>query len=336
MLPTLAAATLLGALAPMLRSLMMGVPFALLSIGMALRSFASAAMTVLVFGALARVTLIFVLPLPPPELGLWAAVVALSVATPLVVLSAARRRRLRGALLLAYRLKDEAVREQSLAALSRLVARSRPKRGRSPSDHVQLLLVLAGPLTAFGLSHKLGAWLSETPADGLEARWIALRAQALATCRVEAGDPEGAARALDEVPETGVDPLLGAWLTATRALLLAVGDAPEDALEQLGPDEEDLQAALLASRCIVRAHVLAARGHDDGAEKELRQALTAAGRSALSRAARPHGPASALAARIADELAHEEDEDEEDDDFEDDFEDEDEDDKDASGGRTAP
>jgi hypothetical protein len=302
MLPTLAAATLLGVVAPALRALMMGVPLGLLSIGMALRSFFAAAMPVVVFGALARVCLIFILPLTPPELSLWAAGVALLVATPLVLLSAMRRRRLRGALLLAYRLKDDIVREQSLRALTRLVKRSRPRKGQPPTPHVQLLLMLAAPLTAFGLSADLESWLSEAPTEGLSPRTAALRAQTLATCRVEAGDVRGAREALDAIPNASIDPLLDDWLTATRALLLAVGDAPEDALEKLGPDDEDLEAALLASRCIVRAHVLAARGDEAGAERELRRALEAAGASALGRAARPEGPATALAERLRREL----------------------------------
>ncbi len=318
MLPTLAAATLLGVVAPVLRALMMGVPLGLLSIGMALRSFVSAAMTVLVFGALARVCLIFILPLAPPEFGLWAAAVALALATPLVALSSARRRRMRGALLLAYRLKDQIVREQSLRALSRLVRRSRPKSGRPSTSHVQLLLMLAAPLTAFGLSAQLEAWLSDAPTRDLDPRTAALRAQTLATCRVEAGDVEGAAEALDAVPESGVDPLLDAWLVATRALLLAVGEQPEAALETLGLDVEDLDAALLASRCVVRAHVLAARRDEAGAERELREALESVGVSALGRAARPEGPASALAERLAHELR--EAAGEEDDEFDDDEE----------------
>ncbi|NOY93638.1 MAG: hypothetical protein GXP55_20830 [Deltaproteobacteria bacterium] len=310
MLPTLAAATLLGVVAPVLRALMMGVPLGLLSIGMALRSFVSAAMTVVVFGALARVCSIFILPLTPPELGLWAAGVGLALATPLVLLSSARRRRMRGALLLAYRLKDEMVREQSLSALTRLVRRSRPRSGRPSTSHVQLLLMLAAPLTAFGLSEQLEVWLSDAPAHGLDPRTAALRAQTLATCRVESGDVEGAAEALDAVPESGVDPVLSAWLTATRALLLAVGEQPEAALEKLGPDVEDQDAALLASRCIVRAHVLAARADEAGAERELCAALESVGASALGRASRPEGPASALAERLARELEELEDEDE--------------------------
>lgn len=309
MLPTLAAAALLGTLAPMLRALTMHVPFGMLSLGMALRSFASAAMTVLAFGALLRVTLAFVLPASPPELGLWAAAVALGLATPLVIVSARRRRRLRGALLLAYRLKDETAREQALSALTRLVTRSRPKPGRSAASHMQLLLMLAGPLTAFGLSDTLEAWLSESPTEGVDLRTRALRAQALATCRIEADNVEGAAAALTDVPEGPIDPLLDAWLSATRALLHAVRGEPEQALATLGEDEEDLEKALFASRSIVRAHVLAARSDEAGAEAELRRAVDAAGITALSRASRPAGPASKLAARLRAEMVEEVDED---------------------------
>jgi len=301
MLPTLAAAVLLGALAPMLRALMMGVPLGLLSVGMALRSFASAVMTVVAFGALARVTLIFVIPATPPELGLYAAAVAFGVAAPLFVLSARRRRRLRGALLLAYRLKDESVREQALEALTRLVTRSRPKPGRPAMNHVQMVLMLAAPLTAFGLSDTLEEWLSASHTEGLDPRTSALRAQALATCRVEAGDVEGASRALDEVPERGVDPLLDSWLVATRALLHAVQGEPDAALRKLGDDDEDLEPALFASRSIVRAHVLASRGDEVGAEAELRRASEAAGVPALTRATRPEGPASDLARQLREE-----------------------------------
>jgi len=295
MLPTLAVALFLGAAAPLLRAWMMGVPLGLLSVGMVLRSFVSASITVLVFGA-------FTFALAAPERRLLAALVALGLATPLVLLSSMRWRRLRGALLLAYRLKDDIVREQSLRALTRLVERSRPKATRPSTPHVQLLLMLAAPLTAFGLSAQLEHWLSQAPCHDLDPRTAALRAQTLATCRVEAGDVKGAAEALEAVPESGVDPLLEGWLVATRALLLAVSDEPEEALEMLGPDAEDLEATLLASRCIVRAHVLATRGDESGAESELREALESVGVSALDRAARPEGPASALAERLAHEL----------------------------------
>jgi len=293
MVPTLIAAALIGALAPVLRGLAWGVPFGLLSVATVLRSVAGAALTVLVLGTVAFFTL-RATPLAPDQVAVSSGIVAAFIGLLLLISSVVRMRRVRGLSVLCQRLREEDARDTALVALRKLLERA---RRTDPSAHVRLVLMATGPMAQVGLWSEARDGLRSLNDDSLSEAQAVLRNQALATCELQFDDVEAAQRAIAKVRRP-TEPSIEVWLVAMEALLMAVGGETENALAHLGGQETTGNASLEASHRLVHAHVYAARGDEVAAERELRAIDRDAGRTGLQRAIRPRGPASTLAERI--------------------------------------
>lgn len=297
MVPTLIAAAVIGALAPFLRGLAWGVPFGLLSVATVLRSAVGAALTVLVLGTVAlfalRATSVSA-DQAPAVAGIVGAIIGL-----LLLLSSVRRmRRVRGLSVLCQRLREEDAQEAALLALRKLLERARRS---DPTGHVSLVLMATGPMTQAGLWSEARDGLLSLDDESMSEPQSVLRNQALATCELQFDEVEAAQRAIDGIRRP-TEPSIEVWLVAMEALLMAVGGETERALAHLGGQEPVANPSLEASHRLVHAHVYAARGDDEAAERELRTIEREAGRSGLRRAIQPRGPASALAERIVAEL----------------------------------
>jgi hypothetical protein len=294
MLPTLIAAALVGALAPILRSFAWGVPFGLLSIATVLRSFVGSALTVLVIGTVA----FFVLratPMEPDEVANAAGTIGATLGVLLLMSSVQRMRRVRGLSVLCQRLGELDVQPEALEALERLLERA---RRADPERHVGLVLMATGPLTQAGLWAEAREQLRSLDDDLTEAQSV-LRNQALATCELRFDDVEAAQSAIDRI-QRPTEPSIEVWLVAMEALLMAVRGETEEALAHLGAQDSEDNPSLRASHRLVHAHIYAARGDQDAAERELQALAQEAGRAGLERVVRPRGPASPLAERVLD------------------------------------
>lgn len=293
MLPTLAAAALLGAIAPFARSLAWGVPFGLLSIATVIRSFVGAALTVLVFGTAA----FFGLRATSIDLGevpFTAAAIGGLIGFALLLSSVRRLRHVRGLSVLCQRLQEDDAREAALRSLTRLFDRA---RRTNPQRHIALVLMATGPLTQSGLWGKARDELRKLDDAHLTQPQSVLRNQALATCELQFDDADAAQEAIDQIARP-TEPSIEVWLVAMEALLMAVRGETERALAHLGGEDTVDNPSLKASHRLVHAHIYAARGDEEAALEELSRLSLEAGRAGLERVVRPRGPASALAERL--------------------------------------
>ena len=290
MTPVLIASALIGAIAPILRSLAWGVPFGLLSIATVIRSFVGAALTVVVVGTAAFFAL-RTTTLPPDEVGGVAAATGAIIGLALLASSVRRMRRIRGLSVLCQRLHEADAQESALGALRRLLERA---QRRDPQQHIGLVLMATGPLTQAGLWEEARDQLRSLDDDSLTEPQSVLRNQALATCELQFDDVEGAQRAIDRIARP-TEPSIEVWLVAMEALLMAVRGETERALAHLGAQDTTDNPSLRASHRLVHAHVFAARGDQDAALRELELLQQEAGRAGMERVIRPRGPASALA-----------------------------------------
>ena len=296
MLPTLAAAALLGAIAPFARSLAWGVPFGLLSIATVLRSFAGSALTVLVVGTAAYFAL-RTTPMPPEEIPRTAAAIGGIIGFALLLSSVRRMRHVRGLSILCQRLQEDDAKDAAMQSLGRLFDRARRS---DPQRHIALVLMATGPLTQAGLWGEARDELSDLDDARLTEPQSVLRNQALATCELHFDDADAAQRAIDRITRP-TEPSIEVWLVAMEALLMAVRGETERALMHLGAQDTADNPSLRASHRLVQAHIYAARGDEEAAVKELTTLSREAGRAGLQRVVRPHGPASALAERLLNE-----------------------------------
>ena len=178
---TLIVALLVGAAAPLIRGWIWGVPFSLLSIATALKSFLGSALTVLVVG----VTALFALRATSMDQATinWAAGSIGGAITLFLSMSSARRcRDVRGLSVLCQRLQEQDARPRAAAALERLLARV---RGRDEQRYIALVLMATGPLTQAGMWAEARAQLQSLDDVTLSEAQAVLRDQALATCELQ-------------------------------------------------------------------------------------------------------------------------------------------------------
>ena len=301
MLPIAAAALLLGVLAPFIHARVWGVPVGQLSVRMALRSVLVTSIGVVLLGTVSEGCLKGFLP----ELGgietSGVAAALLSGATMLGILwlGVGRSGKLRGAVLLALRLREPGARAEARAALEELLARLRDAKGESAGRrYANIVLIIVAPITEAGLWDWVEALLTDLPVTAMTPSQRALRAQGLSTCRLREGDIEGTQKALAEVPRPVDEPRVEAWLSTTEALVLAVTGQGEEALRRLGEEDGASDESLKQSQRIVRAHAFASRGDSARAQALLEQVCREVGPQALDRAIDPPGPASELARRV--------------------------------------
>lgn len=293
---TLIVAVLVGAAAPLIRGWIWGVPFSLLSIATALKSFLGSALTVLVFGVAA----LFALRATSMDQATinWAAgPIGGAIALFLLMISARRFRDVRGLSVLCQRLQEEDARGSAAAALERLLGRV---RRRDEQRYIALVLMATGPLTQAGMWAEARAQLQSLDDVTLSEAQAVLRDQALATCELQFDDPQAAQRAIDRIARP-TEQSIEVWLVAMEALLMAVRGESQEALAHLGAQSTDDNPSLRASHRLVHAHVLAERGQSEEALEELRSLKREAGRAGLERVILPRGPASPLAEQLLNE-----------------------------------
>lgn len=293
---TLIVAVLVGAAAPLIRGWFWGVPFSLLSIATALKSFLGSALTVLVFGVAA----LFALRATSMDQATinWAAgPIGGAIALFLLMISARRFRDVRGLSVLCQRLQEEDARGSAAAALERLLGRV---RRRDEQRYIALVLMATGPLTQAGMWAEARAQLQSLDDVTLSEAQAVLRDQALATCELQFDDPQAAQRAIDRIARP-TEQSIEVWLVAMEALLMAVRGESQEALAHLGAQSTDDNPSLRASHRLVHAHVLAERGQSEEALEELRSLKREAGRAGLERVILPRGPASPLAEQLLNE-----------------------------------
>jgi hypothetical protein len=293
---TLIAAMLVGLAAPLLRGLVWGVPFSLLSIATVLRSFIGSALTVLVIGV-ATLFALRATPMPQDQIGRVAGLIGGIVGVLLLLSSAWRLRDVRGLSVLCQRLQEEDARPTAAIALDRLLDRMRRKDAHR---YVSLVLMATGPLTQTDMWSEARERLRSLDDGALTEPQSVLRNQALATCELQFDDVDAAQRAIDRI-QRPTESSVEVWLVAMEALLMAVRGQSERALAHIGGQEVEDNPSLRASHRLVHAHILAGRGDMDGALEELRSLQREAGRAGLRRAQLPSGPASPLAEQLLDE-----------------------------------
>lgn len=220
-----------------------------------------------------------------------AAIVGLTVGLTINYLSAYRDRYLKGAILLASRLEEREISERVAKALFALLDRVKEKQ---PALHTRLLLGSLPYLTAIGLRRPVERRLAQLDLDRLDRRERALRAQALATCRLHLGDLDGAEQAIGEAPEE-LEPIIERWLSMSLSLIDAARGNSDAAIKRVNSIDTGSDPSLAATAKLVMAHALASRGDRDGAEGQLRGLRDAAGEGALVHALHPEGPATPLA-----------------------------------------
>ncbi|MBW2509177.1 MAG: hypothetical protein JRE81_11140 [Deltaproteobacteria bacterium] len=296
MLPTLVVAMLLGAIAPVARSIAWGVPFGLLSIATVLRSFIGAALTVVVIGTAAFFAL-RAASVPADVIPGSAAAIGGIIGLALLSSSARRLRQVRGLSILCQRLAEDDAREGALRALQRLLDRARRS---NPQRHAALVLMATGPLTQAGLWDEARAALREVAEGTLTEPQSVLRNQALAACELQFDDPDAAQATIDRIRRPA-EPSIEVWLVAMEALVMSLRGQTERALAHLGTEDTSDNPSLRASHRVVHAHIHAARGDEEAAIRELSALEAEAGRAGLRRVTRPRGPASALAERLLEE-----------------------------------
>lgn len=293
MVPTLLAAVLVGALAPLLRSRAWGVPFSLLSIATVLRSFVGSALTVVVIGSVALLSL-RAASVESEYVDTIAGVFGGVVGLGLLATSVRRMRDIRGLAVLCQRLGEEDVRAETLDALNRLFDRV---RGKDAERYVAMVLMATWPLVQANLWDEARSRLRSLDTDRLSDAQSVLRNQALATCELQFDDTDAAQAAIDSI-QRPTEPSIEVWLVAMEALLMAVRGESEAALAHLGAQDTSDDPSLRASHRLVHAHILAGRGDEGSATEELERLREEAGRAGLVRVLKPRGPASAIAERL--------------------------------------
>ena len=288
MVPTLIAAAAVGALAPLMRSNAWGVPFGLLSIATVLRAFFGAFLTVLVLGSVALVVLrASSVADADVAAGVFGGVVGLG----LTWTSVRRMRDIRGLTVLCQRISEDDARDQALAALERLLDRTRSENSQR---YIALVLMATGPLTHAGMWETARDRLRDLGELPLTTAQSVLRNQALATCELQFDDLDAAEEAIQKI-DRPTEPSIEVWLVAIEALLMAVRGDSERALSHLGAQDTSDNASLRASHRLVHAHIYAARGDTTAATTELERLHEEAGSPGLERVIRPKGPATELA-----------------------------------------
>lgn len=202
---------------------------------------------------------------------------------------------LKGAVLLVRRSNEAEIRDEAFERLELLVARSTQKASRRNREHATLTLFTLPLLSERGCWDTLEAALSVIHVESLTPSEQAVTRQARATVYLHQGQVDEAREMLAPIERPTKDETLEIWLVAMDALILAVSQKPEAALDLIGDRDPSEDPALAASHGIIRAHAWADTGQEEKARAALQGVLGTAGPAALERAILPVGPASRIA-----------------------------------------
>jgi len=273
------AAFLVGVVAPFARATAWGAPVAYFSLAMVLRAGAGAALVTLAAGLIATMV----------TSDMMSGIVGICVGLPLMLLSARRMRYVRGATLLAMRLKDPVVHERAFELLQKRLDAA--KRALTPASYAQLMLLISAPVVSVGKREPMAARLRAVPLEPLPSSMRAQVLHARSTLDLQIGDYEHAQEALDDLPDDTPEELTR-WTQVTQALLWALQGNADDALDYVerAPSDEELLPAL----DLIQAHAYASMSRDEEAKAALGR-LKDRGPHALESALKPVGPATDLA-----------------------------------------
>ncbi len=250
-----------------------------------------------------------------------AGVIAAASSGALVWFSSWHDRAMRGAAVLAFRLREPGAAPEAFEALDRLLTRleDRQRRnianvdheaGDNRSEYAEILLRVVGPLCRAGFWGSVRQRLARLQATDLTAPLRALWTQNLATCLLRDGEIEAVQRLLQEQPRPASDPSAESWMSATEALVMAITDQPKLALVRANQatatkgtadHQGNLEESLRATYRMVRAHAHASLGNISAARTELERLAQEAGEEALVAMAIPVGPATAIAEQVTKE-----------------------------------
>ena len=200
----------------------------------------------------------------------------------------------------ARKLADALARQPSSAATRRelvALAEHAPKNPRFYPAHATLVLTVVGALAEASRWDEAVTLLESLDAERIGPGLRGTRAISLASCLLYTGDRDGARAALAAAPRPIDRQLADAW-HATEALLLALSDAPREALARLDAMPAPSDPRFLRSRAIARAHAQAAMGDAVSARETLEQLRDAVGAGALVRVRALNGPASPIATSL--------------------------------------
>jgi hypothetical protein len=228
------------------------------------------------------------------------------LAMALAAVSARRSRHLKGVFLEALRLRAPETREEASHALGRILASARPGGHASQEHFAELTLLAVRALTEVHRLDEASKLLDDVDLGRLTPGRAAIVAQALATCRVRAGDVAGAKAVLAHVARPADNEAVERWMQALDALFSALDGDSEDALKKAAEIEDSEDGALTsenlasirASLHLVRTHAYAALGKTTEARAELAALRALAGSAGLDQAIHPEGPASPMARRM--------------------------------------
>jgi len=232
----------------------------------------------------------------------WVAPGAGALAAVLVIgLSLEQLMPLRRVQRVAERMAREGTSAQARDELLHELRRQRPRSERQRRVHAVLVLSVVGALAEARLWDEALLLLEELSDEGLTPSLVATRAASLATCRLYAGDREGARAALSTVMRPAPYPLTEQVLASSGALLEALegdGQAALNILEEVTPPGEPRVERAVG---VARAHALAALGDELEARRVLTELRRDHGDGALIRVQSLSGPASPLAAALLNE-----------------------------------
>jgi hypothetical protein len=194
-------------------------------------------------------------------------------------------------------LDSEQGREQRIELIQRFLETAPQGEDTPPSPHATRVMFAAAALCQV-VAHPEAEGLLVT----LSRRWLTddqlgAYVNALAICRLNLGNVEGAREALDHAPEDGLNAVLSLHLDGLRALCASLSGNGEEALALMKDQDED-GTADLALLHTARAHAHAALGHQQQAEAELTDLVLVLGPEVLSFAIDIQGPASPIAEAV--------------------------------------
>ncbi len=194
-------------------------------------------------------------------------------------------------------LDAEQGRKERIETIHTFLASVPPGEDSPPSPHAARVMFAAGALCQVGTHQVAEELLERLPQRWLTNDQLGPYVNALAICRLNLGNVQGAQDALALAPAEAMNPTLRLHLDGLSALCASLSGKAEHALALLEDQGEDATADL-ALLHTTRAHAHAALGHDEQAEAELSNLALALGPEVLAFAIDIPGPASQLAETV--------------------------------------